>query len=325
MATTATTTTEIEAGRGPASPESSLEKPFPLLGVRILSRWRSRRLAWAVLIGAVFAGTAQAAPATLDCATVGPLAFDEPFDRLRLWDGRSGWRTDYGYAGPHGLSSFTSPSNGERQIYVAPGFEGAGTRDLGLNPFSVQGGVLSIAARRAPPGVGAAIWNYPYVSGLLSTRDWFSQAYGCFEMRARLPAGKGLWPAFWLLNQDGHWPPELDILEQLGRDPKTIFVTAHSQATGKQTHDGAPSVVADTSAGFHTYAALWTPREIAWYFDGRRVYAAPTPSDMHAPMYVLINLAVGGSWGGDPDATTPLPGRMLVDHVRVYRLSAARP
>ncbi len=276
-------------------------------------------LAAAAGLALAVATAAQAAPEHLDCAAVGPLSFDEPFDRLRLWDGAAGWRTDYGYAGPRGLASFTSPGNGEKQIYVSPGFSGTGERDLGLNPFTVKEGVLTIAADRAPEAARPSIWNYGYVSGLLTTRDWFAQTYGCFEMRARLPAGRGLWPAFWLLNADGVWPPELDILEQLGRDPSTVYATAHSNAGGQRTSDGKGVPVGDTTQAFHVYAAYWTPSQIAWYFDGRRIFQTATPADMNRPMYLLVNLAVGGGWPGDPDASTPLPARMEVDYVRAYR------
>jgi beta-glucanase (GH16 family) len=229
------------------------------------------------------------------------------------------WRTNFGYAGVQELGSRTLPSNGEMQIYVDRGFRGAAQAPLGIDPFRVTKGGLEIIADRAPDAIKPHIWNYQYTSGLITTLSSFSQLYGVFEMRARVPNGKGLWPAFWLLPTNRTWPPEIDVFEILGNDPSVLHTNAHSKATGK--HTDAPSVIhiADASAEFHTYAVDWEDDDITWYFDGAEVARKPTPSDMHTPMYLLVNLAVGGNWPGSPDASVRFPAVLAIQWIHAYR------
>ena len=110
---------------------------------------------------------------------------------------------------------------------------------------------------------------------MITTLHSFSQRYGYFEMRAKLPRGKGIWPAFWLLPQDLSWPPEIDIMESIG-DPNTVYVTAHS--TTKKAEGIKVGVKGD---GFHTFAVAWDPKLIVWYVDGAEVGRQPTPADMN--------------------------------------------
>jgi beta-glucanase (GH16 family) len=229
------------------------------------------------------------------------------------------WRTNFGYAGVQDLGSRTLPSNGEMQIYVDRGFRGTTKEPLGLDPFRVTKGGLEIIADRAPDAIKPYIWNYDYTSGLMTTQPSFSQLYGVFEMRARVPKGKGMWPTFWLLPTDRSWPPEIDVFEILGNDPTTLHTNAHSKATGK--HTDAPSVIhiPDASSDFHTYAVDWEADEIVWYFDGTEVARKPTPPDMHTPMYILVNLAVGGHWPGSPDASVCFPATLAIQWLRAYR------
>src|SRR5262249_35012244 len=159
--------------------------------------------------------------------------------------------------------------------------------------------ILTITAAHGSNPLGL-----PFNSGMLTTYQSFSQLYGFFEMRARLPIGAGLWPAFWLLPRNGQWPPEIDVFEQLGNDPRTIYVGTHSAVGGPNVATTKALQIADTSTAFHVYGLDWGETDITWYFDGKPVYRVPTPSDMHTPMYMLINLAVGGvgSWPGPPTA-----------------------
>jgi len=186
---------------------------------------------------------------------------------------------------------------------------------VGANPFSVRDGVLTITAS---PGTNPL--GLPFNSGMLTTYRSFRQLYGYFEMRARLPAGTGLWPAFWLLPADLSWPPEIDVMEQLGSEPGTIYIGTHSTAGGPNVGTTTPVHVADTSDGFHVYGLDWEAAEITWYFDNRPLLAQPTPADMHKPMYLLINLAVGGpgSWPGPPSERTVFPAKFEVDYIRAY-------
>ncbi|MBC6981872.1 family 16 glycosylhydrolase [Caulobacter sp. 17J80-11] len=250
------------------------------------------------------------------------LTFDDEFDafdRRVDWSGPGVWNTTFGPG--RAFDTRTLPGNAEKQYYMDPEFAGSGAAPLGVNPFSVADGVLTITAQPASPEVQAAIGGYDYTSGLIDTRDTFSQLYGYFEMRAAVPAGQGLWPAFWLLPQGGGWPPELDVVEIFGSQPQVAHTAAHSNASGAHTADYSASDVQGDPAGFHTYGALWEADKLVWYVDGVEVARTATPADMHQPMYMLANLAVGGTLPGDPDATTPFPAQMRIDYIRAYSLN----
>ncbi len=209
----------------------------------------------------------------------------------------------------------------ERQIYIEPTY-GA----LGLNPFPVADGNLLLTAQ--PSGANQPkLQNKPFWSGLLTTETTHQQQYGYFEIRARMPKpGPGLWSAFWLLAGHKQWPPEIDILEVSGKraaELHTNFLTR--TATGSVKGNGLPiNTGVDLSADFHTYGLRWTADDLTWYFDGTEVRRAPTPDDMHTPMYLLVNLAIGdpkddpGGWIGLPDATTPFPACLAVDYLRCW-------
>jgi beta-glucanase (GH16 family) len=229
------------------------------------------------------------------------------------------WRTNFGLAGVQELGSRTLPSNKEMEIYVDPGFRGTARNSLGLNPFSIVDGVLEIIADRAPDEIKSNIWNYPYTSGLITSRLSFSQLYGVFEIRARMPKGRGLWPCFWLLPTDRSWPPEIDILEILGHETTKLYSTMHTNETGSHVFSSVTAQVPDTSVDFHTYAVDWEKETITWYFDGTEIGRVATPADLHKPMYILANLAVGGTWPGSPDASTRFPAIFAIDWIRAYR------
>jgi beta-glucanase (GH16 family) len=109
-------------------------------------------------------------------------------------------------------------------------------------------------------------------------------------------------------------------MEQLGNEPDIIFVGTHSAVGGPNVATTTAAHVADTSGAFHRYGLDWQADEMTWYFDDKPVFKEPTPADMHAPMYLLINLAVGGrgSWPGPPSGATAFPARFTVDYLRVY-------
>jgi beta-glucanase (GH16 family) len=175
------------------------------------------------------------------------------------------------------------------------------------SPFRLSNGILDIAATPVSSAAGL-----PYTSGEIMTQRSFAQTYGYFEMRAELPAGQGMWPAFWLLPADGSPSPELDVMEMLGNDPNTIYASTHSKVA-----TATASLVADTSKGFHTYGVDWEPDQVTFYFDGNAISSVATPADMNKPMYMIVNLGVGGvgSW---PGAAAGESGQMLVDYVRAY-------
>jgi len=155
------------------------------------------------------------------------------------------------------------------------------------------------------------------VSGAMTTFGKFSQEFGYFEIRCRIPAGQGLWSAFWLM-PDKKWPPEIDVFENLGQDPAKLYLTNHwKEGTKTRSHESVYRGP-DFSQEFHTIAIDWSARAIVWYVDGveraRSVDGIP-----RGKFYLLANLAVAGDWPGPPDGTTRFPGIYEIDYVRVYR------
>ncbi|WP_298967597.1 family 16 glycosylhydrolase [uncultured Methylobacterium sp.] len=244
--------------------------------------------------------------------------FSDEFNALNLYTGDNSkgiWEPNYPRPG---LAGHTVVDRGELQYYTDPLDTGkTGTTPLGLNPFSVDNGVLTITAKKVDDATSAKIYDYDYTSGLLSSYATFAQTYGYFEMRAKLPTGAGLQPAFWMLPIDSSWPPELDIMEQRGSDPYQIIGSAHSNIGGTHTFTTAAFDVGDTST-FHTYGVDWEPDFITWYVDGKAMRRVETPADMNTPMYMIANLAVGGPWAGAPTAGTQFPAEMQIDYIRAY-------
>jgi beta-glucanase (GH16 family) len=194
-------------------------------------------------------------------------------------------------------------------------------------------GNLVIVANRetftGPDGI-----QRPYTSARLKTQGIFSHGYGRFEGRMQIPHGQGLWPAFWLLGADiatVGWPAcgEIDIMENIGREPQTVHGSLHAPrgATGPGSATSSFALPAGQrfADDFHVFAVEWEPNQVRFYTDGT-LYATRTPADLPAgtrwvfdhPFFVILNVAVGGTWPGSPDATTTFPQRMHVDYVRVY-------
>ncbi|HEY0755184.1 MAG TPA: glycoside hydrolase family 16 protein [Ktedonobacteraceae bacterium] len=195
---------------------------------------------------------------------------------------------------------------------------------------TVGNGLLTLRAQKKLV-TAANGHTYHYTSGMITTGPTssssydtrFSFKYGYIEMRANIPAGRGLWPAFWTLPTDLSWPPEIDVFEILGHEPNIINMHYHyPDATGKHIDTGSSWAGPNFSSGWHTYALNWQPDAITWYVDGvaRASYTnASHISDKQ--MYLLANLAVGGNWPGDPDATTPFPALYQIDYIRVWHQS----
>jgi beta-glucanase (GH16 family) len=176
----------------------------------------------------------------------------------------------------------------------------------------------------------------PYTSGRLLTQGKSSWTYGLFEARIKIPRGQGIWPAFWMLGTSittNPWPNcgEIDIMENIGREPGTIHGTVHgpgysgANGIGKPVSLPANAVMADD---FHIFAVDCEPGSVTWFLDGKK-YFSITPASLppntrwvfDKPKYLLLNLAVGGFWPGYPDQTSTYPQRMVVDYVRVYQKS----
>ena len=189
----------------------------------------------------------------------------------------------------------------------------------------VENGFLLITAQEEP-FEGAS-----YTSARLKTEGKFEQQYGRFEARIRLPYGKGLWPAFWLLGNDcdqNIWPQcgEIDIMEYLGDSPTKVFGTVHGPGySGGEGETKGYTLENDRfDTGFHIFGIEWGPDYINYYVDGD-LYNQITPDDVAGewvfdhPFYIIMNVAVGGSFPGSPNAETVFPQTMVVDYVRVYQ------
>lgn len=215
--------------------------------------------------------------------------------------------------------------NGEQQIYVDPRYGGSNTTPLGLDPFRVKEGILTIVASRTPPELKSVLFNNEYVSGILTTQGKFTQKYGYFEMRSKIPAGVGVWPAFWMLADDGGWPPEIDVMEGRGQQHDNIVMTTHWRipATGVVEHCGFDFAVADTRNEFHNYGVLWLRDRIIYYIDRRPVSEIKVPVGFDAPMYMIVNLAMGSKTlegVGFVDGLSPNVVEFDIDRISVYQI-----
>ena len=188
----------------------------------------------------------------------------------------------------------------------------------------VQNGVLLITAREE------SFEGSSYTSARLVTKDLFEQQYGRFEARIRLPWGKGIWPAFWMLGADideNPWPGagEIDIMEYRGQDPTILIGSVHGPgySAGEAISKQYDLVNDRFDTGFHIFGIEWGPEYVNFYVDDV-LYNQITPKDVpgpwvfNKPFYILMNLAVGGSFVGSPNEETEFPQTMLCDYVRVY-------
>jgi beta-glucanase (GH16 family) len=197
-------------------------------------------------------------------------------------------------------TSYPSGNGGEQQFY-AP------------DAFSLKDGILNITAHHH------GMNGYPYTSGILTTQGTFSQKYGFFTMRAKLPKGQGFWPAFWMLPVTPDYPTEIDIFEMLGNDPHTLYLSNHWQADGEGEMDNKDTYQGpDFSSDYHTFSLRWRSDKLTWYIDGVEQHHT-YQGVPQAPMFILIDFAVGGTWPGNPDDTTNFPSSMKIDYVKAYR------
>ena len=176
-----------------------------------------------------------------------------------------------------------------------------------------------------------------YTSARLKTQTLFAQAYGRFEARIKIPKGQGIWPAFWMLGNDIEtigWPKsgEIDIMENIGREPGMVHGSLHGPSTTAPTSDLTATISLPAGQGYaddyHVYAVEWEPDMVRFFVDSDN-YGTFTKAKWPAggqwvfdhPFFIILNVAVGGGWPGSPDATTQFPQEMLVDYVRVFTKS----
>ena len=220
---------------------------------------------------------------------------------------------------------------------IQTGGDGWGNHELEYytaRPQNVQvsGGKLVItAAKEDYTGSDGVSRNY--TSARMQTKGLFSQQYGRFEAKIKVPKGQGMWPAFWMLGNNidtAGWPAcgEIDIMENIGKEPAIVHGTLHAPGYPSAGYSAAYTLPSGAfSDDFHVFAVEWEPQQLRMYVDGT-LYGTYTQSGSPAPsnwpfstqpFFVLLNLAVGGDWPGTPDGTTQFPQQMLVDYVRVYQ------
>lgn len=226
-----------------------------------------------------------------------------------FWPG-SAWPDSYG-DGTNWLEG-----NGESQTYLSPFIAHIKGQTippaLRYNPFSIEADGLHIKAAPLTPAQQTAYQvggHRRFGSGLLRSKLTFT--YGNIRMIAKLPSARGSWPAFWLLPQARIWPPEIDVFEGMAWGPH-----AEQIHFGLLTPKGEPGgykdwidLGVDPSKDFHEYGLIWTPETITLLFDGRIMVTRPTPASMHQPMYLLINLAVGGKWAYNELGIRPIDSK----------------
>lgn len=245
------------------------------------------------------------------------LVWSDEFDRAGLPDPNK-WDYEVGYV-----------RNRERQYYTKGRRQNA----------RVEGGHLVIEGRKetyAIPGARPGGRKFAeYTSASLITRGKADWRYGRIEVRAKLPQGKGVWPAIWML---GHkfpatpWPAcgEIDIMEFVGHTPDKIHANVHFRKDGKHASKGGKITVDRPFDGFHVYALEWSAERMEFFFDGRKYFTFRVDAaedggrnPFHKPQYLLINLALGGTWGRELDDSV-LPQKYLIDYVRVYQKPQAK-
>lgn len=239
------------------------------------------------------------------------LVWADEFDRPGAPDPEV-WTPEVGYV-----------RNGEKQYY---------TRDRPENA-RVENGLLIIEARNDN-------WdNKPVTSASLTTKGKRPILYGRIAVRAKIPTGRGTWPAIWTLGEDikqTGWPAcgEIDILENVGFDPKTIHANIHCKAYNhtKRTGKGSKITAEAPWSQFHEYAVEWYEDRIEFFFDDTRYFVFRKESDDPAvwpfaePQYLILNLAMGGGWGGQKGIDDSLyPHRFEIDYVRYYQAKPAAP
>lgn len=222
-----------------------------------------------------------------------------------------------------------APDNTMWSFDIGTGENGWGNNELQYytdRPENVQveDGMLRITAIRE------SFMGSPYTSARILTKGKFDQAYGRFEARIKLPWGRGLWPAFWLLGSnidEVSWPQcgEIDIMEYRGQEPTAVHGSVHGPGYSAGEAVTKKFVLNNDrfDTGFHVFGIEWGPGYINFYVDDV-LYNQITPEDVTGewvydqPFYIILNVAVGGSFVGAPDANTQFPQTMLVDYVRVY-------
>jgi beta-glucanase (GH16 family) len=236
------------------------------------------------------------------------LVWSDEFDKPGLPD-----KTKWGYE--EGLVR-----NHEAQYYTKDRLENA----------RVKNGMLVLEGRKVVFAHSNGERWTGYTSASLTTEGKASWTYGRIEVRAKLPKGRGVWPSIWLLGENMRstgWPRcgEIDIMEFVGKAPGAIHATVHYSMDGKHASNSGACPLPNPKSAFHNYAMEWWPDRIDFFFDDKKYYTVPVEkaqagfeNPFHKPQYLILNLALGGSWGGPID-NAALPQKFMIEYVRVYQ------
>ncbi|MFE1878211.1 ricin-type beta-trefoil lectin domain protein [Streptomyces diastatochromogenes] len=268
----------------------------------------------AALVASAAVGPARAQTAAPAAAAV--TTFSDTFD------GPAGSGVD---SSKWTLETGDNVNNHERQYYTS------GTRNAALDG---QGHLVITARKENPAGYQCWYGSCQYTSARMNTAGKFNAQYGHVEARMKIPRGQGMWPAFWMLGTPVNWPDsgEIDVMENVGFEPSTVHGTIHGPGYSGSGGIGAGYSLPGGQAfadAFHTFAVDWAPDSITWSVDGN-VYQRRTPADLggktwvfNKPFFLILNLAVGGYWPGDPDGSTQFPQQLVVDSVSVTTSDSA--
>ncbi|RUA06463.1 MAG: glycoside hydrolase family 16 protein [Flavobacteriia bacterium] len=248
------------------------------------------------------------------------LIWSDEFDYTGLPDDTK-WDYEYGFV-----------RNKEDQFYMKERLENSEVKDGNLIITSRKERFKNPWYKEGSPDWQRNREYVEYTSASVITRGKFSVKYGRIEVRAKLPGGKGTWPAIWMLGDnisEVNWPRcgEIDIMEYLARNSDQIYGTCHyGDKDGKHRSDGKHiSVDPKPTKDFHIYAINWYPDKIDFFYDNRKYFTFRTDqanvgnnNAFHKPFYLLMNLALGG-WGGEIDNSV-MPQEYFIDYVRIYRL-----
>ena len=199
------------------------------------------------------------------------------------------------------IEDFAAEKNNELQYYTS-------------NNVKVEEGVLKLISKNE------RYKGKEYTSGAVHTKGKFDFLYGKAEMKAKLPAGQGIFPAFWMItDKEDTWLPEIDIMEMLGHQPNEIWMVSHWLGEkGKLKSDFSSFTGEDFSKDFHTFSVEWSPDSITWFIDGIERFRS-TKYIPNENMYLYLNTAVGGNWPGTPDHTTVFPVIYEIEYVKVFK------
>ncbi|MEW2167748.1 family 16 glycosylhydrolase [Streptomyces sp. NPDC007084] len=279
----------------------------------------SPRLLRRCLFAALSAALVASASAVAAPAHAGPAAAAAAVTFQDTFDGPAGAAVD---SSKWQIETGDNVNNHERQYYTS------GNKNAALDG---QGHLVITARKENPSNYQCWYGTCQYTSARLNTSGKFTSTYGHVEARMKIPRGQGMWPAFWMLGSDiGQvgWPNsgEIDVMENVGFEPSTVHGTIHGPGYSGSGGIGAGYTLPNGQAfadAFHTFAVDWAPNSISWSVDGT-VYQRRTPADLggntwvfNKPFFLILNLAVGGYWPGDPDGSTTFPQQLVVDEVKV--------